>query len=315
VETKEIKVEEFIQEKIQEIKDELKDKEVLVATSGGVDSMTCALLSYKALGEKTNIIFIDDGLMRNSDKKRVIDKLTPFNIKVEVIEAQQDFFNALKDKTDPEEKRKAFRQTFYDTLAKAVKKRGAQSLIQGTIAADIKETKNKIKTQHNILSQIGIDPEEHFGFKIVEPLRDLYKHQVREVAKALGFSEKVYAQMPFPGPGFATRIVGEVTPEKTKILREATEIVEEEIENLNPFQAFAVLLNDKATGIRKGKRSFGNIIVVRSVDSKDAITAAVTKVPWKILEKIRDRIIENIPSVIKILFDITPKPPSTIEYI
>ncbi|MBT9145501.1 MAG: GMP synthase (glutamine-hydrolyzing) [candidate division WS2 bacterium] len=121
--------------------------------------------------------------------------------------------------------------------------------------------------------------------------------------------------MPFPGPGLATRIIGEVTPRRVKVLRQATEIVEEEIKELRPFQAFAVLLKDKATGIRGGKRFFGNIIVVRSVESKDAMTASVTRVPWRILEKIRDRITEEVPQVIKVLFDITPKPPSTIEFI
>jgi len=146
-------------------------------------------------------------------------------------------------------------------------------------------------------------------------LREIFKFQVREVAKQLGFSPKVYQQMPFPGPGLATRIVGEVTPQKVKILRKAVEIVEEETKGLKPFQAFAVLLNDKATGIRKGKRSFGNIVVIRSVKSKDAMTASVTKIPWPILERIRNRIIRQIPEVVKVLYDITPKPPSTIEYI
>jgi GMP synthase (glutamine-hydrolysing) len=131
----------------------------------------------------------------------------------------------------------------------------------------------------------------------------------------MGFSSRVYKQMPFPGPGLATRVIGEVTPQRVKILRRATTIVEEEIAKLKPFQALAVLLNDKATGMKNKKRVFGNIIVIRSVESKDAMTASVTKVPWQILEKIRDRILSEIPEVIKVLFDITPKPPSTIEYI
>jgi GMP synthase (glutamine-hydrolysing) len=305
----------FINEKLEEIKKEVGDGGALVATSGGVDSMVCALLSYKALGKRAVILFIDDGLMRESDKKRVREELKPFGITVKILNAQKDFFKAIKGKEDPEEKRKAFRQVFYKTLGKAVKQNKVESLIQGTIAADIIETGNKIKTQHNILKQIGIDPKKRFGFKVVEPLREIFKHQVRQVAKELGLSPKVYEQMPFPGPGLATRIIGEVTPRKVNVLRRVTEIVEEEIEELRPFQAFAVLLKDKATGIRKGKRFFGNIIVVRSVESKDAITASVTIIPWRILEKIRDRIIEETPQVIKVLFDITPKPPSTIEFI
>ena len=310
-----IQAKRFINEKLEEIKKGVGDRGALVATSGGVDSMTCALLAHKALGKRAVILFMDDGLMRDSDKKRVREELKPFGINVRVLNAQKDFFKALKGKEDPEEKRKVFRHLFYKTLGKAVKQNKVKSLIQGTIAADIIETKGKIKTQHNILKQIGIDPEKQFGFKVVEPLREIFKYQVRQVAKELGFSPGVYKQMPFPGPGLATRIIGEVTPQKVKILRRATEIVEEEIEELRPFQALAVLLNDKATGIRKGKRSFGNIIAVRSVESKDAMTASVTRVPWRILEKIRDRIIEEIPRVVKVLFDITPKPPSTIEYI
>ncbi|MFH1338413.1 MAG: ATP-binding protein [Candidatus Omnitrophota bacterium] len=305
----------FIGEKLKEIKTEVGDKGALVATSGGVDSMVCALLAHKALGRKAAVIFIDDGLMRISDEKRVKTELRPFGVSVKVINAKNDFFRMLKGKQDPEEKRKAFRQLFYKTLGKAVKQNKVDCLIQGTIAADIIETKGKIKTQHNILGQIGIDPKKQFGFKAVEPLREIFKFQVREVAKQLGFSPRVYRQMPFPGPGLATRIVGEVTPAKVKILRKAVEIVEEEVRGLRPFQAFAVLLNDKATGVRKGKRSFGNIIAIRSVESKDAMTASVSKLPWPVLERIRDRIIKQIPQVVKVLYDITPKPPSTIEYI
>ncbi|MFH1577965.1 MAG: ATP-binding protein [Candidatus Omnitrophota bacterium] len=305
----------FIKDKLEEIKKDVGSKGALVATSGGVDSMVCALLSHKALGKKAVILFIDDGLMRTSDEKRVRTELKPFGINVKTLKVEKDFFRALKGKDDPEEKRKAFRNLFYKSLGKAVKQNRVESLIQGTIAADIIETKGRIKTQHNILKQIGIDPKKQFGFKVVEPLREIFKYQVRDVAKKLGFSPKVYKQMPFPGPGLATRIVGEVTPKKVKILKRAVEIVEEEVEGLKPFQAFAVLLNDRATGIKNGKRAFGNIIAIRSVESKDAMTASVTRIPWPILERIRDRIIKEIPEVVKVVYDITPKPPSTIEYI
>ena len=305
----------FIDDKIKQIRNETQDKGALVATSGGVDSMVCAVLAHKALGKKAIILFIDDGLMRVSDEKRVRQELEPFGIKIRVLRVANQFFKALKDKNDPEDKRKAFRNLFYQTLGKAVKRNRIECLIQGTIAADIIETKGKIKTQHNILQQIGIDPRRQFGFKVIEPLREIFKYQVRAVAKQLGFSPRVYRQMPFPGPGLATRIVGAVTPEKVKILRKAVEIVEDEIQRLRPFQAFAVLLNDKATGIKRGRRSFGNIIAIRSVESKDAMTASITKVPWGILERMRDRIIDEVPGVVKVLYDITPKPPSTIEYI
>jgi GMP synthase (glutamine-hydrolysing) len=309
------KAKEFINKKLEGIRKEAGDKRALVATSGGVDSMACALLAHKALGNRAAVLFIDDGLMRENDEKRARNALKPFGIKLITINAQREFFKALKAKLDPEEKRRAFRRIFYETLARAVKQNRAGILIQGTIAADIIETRAGIKTQHNILKQIGIDPKKQFGFKVIEPLREIFKFQVREVAKGLGFPARVYRQMPFPGPGLATRVIGEVTPKRVKLLRRATSIVEEEIEKLRPFQALAVLLNDKATGIKNKKRVFGNIIVVRSVESKDAMTASVTSVPWGVLEKIRDRIIKEIPEVVKVLFDITPKPPSTIEYI
>jgi len=310
-----LKPKQFIRKKLAEIKKEVGNRRTLVATSGGVDSMTCAALAHRALGRRATILFIDDGLMRENDERKARRELKSLGINLKTMDAQRDFFKALKGKEDPEKKRKAFREEFYQTLGRAVKKNKAESLIQGTIAADIIETKAGIKTQHNILGQIGIDPKKRFGFKVVEPLRELFKYQVREVAREMGFSSRVYKQMPFPGPGLATRVIGEVTPARVKILRRATTIVEEEIAKLKPFQALAVLLNDKATGMKNKKRVFGNIIVIRSVESKDAMTASVTKVPWQILERIRDRILSEIPEVIKVLFDITPKPPSTIEYI
>jgi GMP synthase (glutamine-hydrolysing) len=190
----------------------------------------------------------------------------------------------------------------------------ANFLIQGTIAADIKETKEGIKTQHNVLSQVGINPKK-YGFEVIEPLRNLYKPEVRMIAKRLGLPKKIFGRMPFPGPGLALRVIGKVTPERIKIVREATAIVEKKLERFLPFQCFAVLLSDKATGIRDKKRAFGNIIVIRSVDSEDAMTACPTKIPLEILFDLQKKICQKIPSVTKVLYDLTPKPPSTIEYI
>ncbi|RLI91495.1 MAG: glutamine-hydrolyzing GMP synthase subunit GuaA [Candidatus Altiarchaeales archaeon] len=305
----------FIEEKSKELKDTIGDEKAICATSGGVDSMTCALLAHKVIGDQLTTLFIDDGLMRENEPETVTKWLRDNKINVKLINAGNDFFAALKGIEDPEEKRKVFRDTFYKTLGRAVKESGASFMIQGTIAADIVETKGGIKTQHNVLEQIGISPEK-YGLRILEPLREIYKPQVREVAKELGLPEEYHQRMPFPGPGLATRIIGEVTPERVTILRKATEIVEEEIlKELKPFQAFAVLLNDRATGVVGGKRAFGNIIVVRSVESKDAMTATVTEIPWKTLQRIRERICEEIPEVTRVLYDITPKPPGTIEYI
>ncbi|MCK4245411.1 MAG: glutamine-hydrolyzing GMP synthase subunit GuaA [Candidatus Omnitrophica bacterium] len=304
----------FVKEKIVEIKKEVGSGKALCALSGGVDSTVAAVLAHQVLGNRLLSLFIDDGLMRENEAKDVTTIFNARGIRTEVLSAQNNFFKALKDIEDPEEKRKAFRNIFYRTLGSAVKRERADYLIQGTIAADISETKKGIKTQHNVLGQIGLSPKK-YGLKIIEPLRTLYKDQVREVARSLGLPKKLSERMPFPGPGLATRVIGEVTPERVKMVRKATKIVEDEIKKLKPFQTFAVLLRDKATGIAKGKRHFGNIIVIRSVESKDAITAKVTKVPWRILEKIEKRIIKEIPSVVKVLYDLTPKPPSTIEYI
>jgi len=306
----------YISQRVKEIVSVVGKKKALVATSGGVDSVTCAVLAHRAIGNKVAILFIDDGLMRQNEGLKVKKDLRKLGINVRIMNAQSDFFRALKRIEDPEEKRKAFRDTFYKSLGKAVRMSGASFMIQGTIAADIKETKAGVKTQHNVLQQIGISPKK-YGLQILEPLKDLYKFEVRMVARALGIPREYSERMPFPGPGLATRVVGEVNPQRVKTLRGATVIVEEEIKKakIKPFQAFAVLLKDKATGVKKGNRVFGEIIVVRSINSKDAITAKVTRIPWQVLERIQKRICLEIPNVIKVLFDITPKPPSTIEYI
>lgn len=304
----------FINEQIETIKKKVGNKIALCATSGGVDSMVCAALAHRALGRRLIALFIDDGLMRENEPEQVTTILRKLGIKTVVINVANDFFKALKWKKNPEDMRRAFRDAFYKTLGRAVRRFKAEFLIQGTIAADIKETKDKIKSQHNVLSQIGINPKR-YGLSIIEPLVQLYKPDVRKVGKALGLPKSVYERMPFPGPGLATRVVGEVTPQRVRIVRKATAIVEKEIKRLKPFQAFAVLLNDRATGVVKGKRKLGNIIVIRSVESKNAMTAQPTEIPYSILKKIQRRIVREIPAVTKALYDITPKPPSTIEYI
>jgi len=309
-----MKVERFIKYQILKIKKEVDDQKAVVACSGGVDSVTCTILGQKALGNNLVAVFIDDGLMREGEPKEVVELLRKFGVKTKLIRAQRRFFQALKGKIDPEKKRKAFREVFYQVLGETVKKEKAKFLIQGTIKADVIETKGKIKTQHNVLEQIGINPKK-YGLSIVEPLKALFKPDVRKVARNLGLPKEVWDRMPFPGPGLATRIVGEVTPKKTKIIRKATRIVEEELTKYFPFQAFAVLLADKATGVTKGRRTFGNIIVIRSVDSKDVIKASVSKIPLAKLCQIQRRIVGEVPEVNRVLFDLTPKPPATIEYV
>ena len=307
----------FIEERIEEIRRIVGPGKAINALSGGVDSSTVTLLGHRAIGDRLKTVFVDTGVMREGEPEQVIGTFKKMGVTVHLVEAQQEFFKAFKGILDPEEKRRAFRNTFYNVLGRTAKERGATFLLQGTIAADISETRRGVKTQHNILEQIGIDPQI-FGFKVIEPLRDLYKDGVREVAKALGLPQEVFEKMPFPGPGLSTRVIGEVTPEKIAVVRRAVKIVEEEVEPLKPFQAFAVLLSDRATGVtggEEGRRSFGDIIAIRSVESKDAIRAEVTEIPWELLKKIQKRITAEIPSVIKVLYDLTPKPPSTIEYI
>jgi len=305
----------FIEDKIREIKATVGSGRAISALSGGVDSSTCTALAHRALGDQLKVIFIDDGLMREGEPQEVVRVFGNLGIRVETIDAQKAFFKALKGKLDPEDKRKAFRQTFYEVFGKAVKKSKCRYLIQGTIAADIIETKGGVKTQHNILEQIGINPEKGFGFKVVEPIKELFKPDVRKVAKALALPKSVYLRMPFPGPGLMARVVGEVTPARVAIVRRATRIVEEGMRPYQPFQAFAVLLEDRGTGVEDGKRKFGEIIVIRSVESKNAMTARPTWVRWGRLKKMARRITAEIPSVTRVCYELTGKPPATIEYI
>ena len=304
----------FIEKEKQRLRKKVGKEKAIVATSGGVDSTACAMLAHKVLGNKLKVVFIDDGLMRQDEGESVKALLKKKGINLIILNKQKEFFSSLKGLTDPEKKRKAFRDTFYKVLGRAIKDYKARFLIQGTIAADILETKKKIKTQHNVLSQIKIDPSK-YGLEIIEPLKTIYKPEVRLVAKALGLPNQIHQRMPFPGPGLLCRVIDEVVPSRVEIVRQATQIVEKHVKNLKPFQAFAVLLNDKATGISKGKRLFGNIIVIRSVESKDALKAKPTEIPYPVLDKIQSEICQKIPSTVKVLYDLTPKPPSTIEYI
>jgi len=305
----------FIDDQVDEIRKAVGDGKAISALSGGVDSSVSTILAHRALGRRLKSVFIDNGLMRTGEPEEVVGVFSGLGIPVEVADKKKEFFAALKGKTDPEEKRKAFRYAFYKAFGREVMKSKARFLIQGTIAADIIETQKGVKTQHNILEQIGIDPEGGFGFKVIEPIKDLFKHEVREVGRALGLPAAIYGRMPFPGPALATRIIGEVTVEKVDIIRKATRIVEEELEAVKPFQAFAVLMNDMGTGIEAGSRKFGRIIIIRSVESRDAMTAQPTRLPWERLMKVTARIIEEVPGVTRVAYELTPKPPATIEYI
>ncbi len=304
-----------IEEKVAEIKEAIGNGTAVNALSGGVDSSAVTVLAHRAIGDNLKTYFIDNGLMREDEPASVVSAFREMGIKVELIDAQKKFLGALKSLIDPEEKRQAITDTFYrDIFSRLVKESGAKVLLQGTILTDIEETVAGIKRQHNILTQLGIDTEKEYGYEIIEPLKELRKDGVREVAKLLGMPEGMYKRIPFPGPALATRIVGEITEEKLVLVRKATVIVEEELKETGAFQYFAVLLHDRATGIREGKREFGNIIVVRCIESVDARAAEPTELSWDILRRLQGRIAE-IPGVSRVLYDLTPKPPATVEYV
>jgi GMP synthase (glutamine-hydrolysing) len=303
----------FIKNSIEEIRKTVGESRVISACSGGVDSTVATYLVHKAAGQKLVAVFIDDGLRREGEPEFVVRVLKGFGIKTRFVDAKAGFFAVFKGKTDAEEKRKAFRDKFYSTLGKVAKEEKIDYIVQGTIKADVIETVQGIKSQHNVLSQIGINPEI-YGYKILEPLRDLFKPDVRKVGRELGLPKEISERMPFPGPALSLRVLGEVTPERVAIVRKATQIVEEETRNLKTFQSFAVLHNDKATGIKGGRRLYGDIITVRVVDSDDAVVAKASQVPNETLRKVAERITQEIPTVVRCLYDLTDKPPATIEF-
>ena len=304
---------EFIEKTIVEIKEIVGDNKVISACSGGVDSMTATYLVHKAVGDNLVAVFINDGLRREGEPEFVVENLRKWGINTRSIDAKKEFFQIFKGKTDPEEKRKAFRDKFYKTFGKVAKAENVKFIVQGTIKADIMETVQGIKSQHNVLEQIGIDPQT-YGYSILEPLKELFKPGVRKVARELGLSKEISERMPFPGPALSLRVLGEVTPEKIAIVRKATQIVEAETLSLGTFQNFAVLHNDKATGIKNGKRVYGNIITIRVVVSEDAVTAKAKEIAYETLFKIAHRITDELPTVVRCLYDVTDKPPATIEF-
>jgi GMP synthase (glutamine-hydrolysing) len=305
----------FIQEQIAEIKNEVGGGIALNAVSGGVDSSVVTVLAHRALGEQLKTIFVDNALMREGEPQRVVGTFARMGIPVELVDARQDFLRALQGLTDPELKRQAITNTFYrDVFVAAARRFGAKFLFHGTILTDIEETVAGIKRQHNILTQLGLNTEEAYGYRVIEPLKTLRKDGVRALAKELGLPDEIARRIPFPGPALAARVVGEVTEERLATVRAATAIVEEELGATGAFQYLAVLLNDYATGIRSGKREFGQIIVVRCIDSVDAREATVRELPWEILHRLTRRI-TALPGVNRCLYDLTPKPPATVEYV
>lgn len=305
----------FIAQKAKEISEAVGDGIAVNALSGGVDSSAVTLLGHKALGKRLKTYFIDNGLMREGEPRFVVNTFRKLGVKVELIDAKRAFFAALKGITDPEEKRqKGITDVFYkDVFAKLVKQSGARFLLQGTILTDVDETVAGIKRQHNVLEQLGIDTEDAYGYTVLEPLIQLRKPAVRKVAKALGLPASISQRPPFPGPALTARVIGEATPARIALVRKATTIVETAFKASGSFQCMAILHEDRVTGIRDGKREFGYQIELRFWDTKDAVTATPTKLPWATLTRLARRMTTEAPGVVSVTYNITPKPPVTME--
>jgi len=293
---------------------------VLCGVSGGIDSTVVALLIDRAIGDRLKCVFVNNGVLRLDEEKEIEDMFkNNFKVNFNLIDASEQFLGKLKGISDPEEKRKIIGNEFIRVFSDFAEKNGPFDwLAQGTLYPDVIESgvskgpASVIKSHHNV----GGLPES-LNLKILEPLRELYKDEVREVAKILGVPEKLFMRHPFPGPGLAVRIIGEITPKKLEICKVASKIVEEELEKAELFdkvwQAYATVGDDKAVGVVGDERKYGNIVMVRVVDSIDAMTADWTRLPHGVLEKISNRITNEIEDVTWVTYAISSKPPATIE--
>jgi len=315
----------FIEQQVKEIREKVGTDKVLLALSGGVDSTTVAALINKAIGDKLVCMFIDQGFMRKNEAKKINDLFTErFKVNFIHINAAKKFFSQLKDVVDPEKKRKIIGENFIRTFEEEAKKLGEiPYLAQGTLYPDVIESAvpgtttgkvaKKIKTHHNV----GGLPEK-MGFKLIEPLRLLFKDEVRALGKELGVPEDIISRQPFPGPGLSIRIIGEVTEERVKILQEVDDIVVSEIKGAGFYkklwQSFGVLLPIRTVGVMGDKRTYLNTVAIRAVTSTDAMTADWARLPYDLLEKISNRIVNEVPEVNRVVYDISSKPPSTIEW-
>jgi GMP synthase (glutamine-hydrolysing) len=309
----------FIENAIDELKKSVGNAKVIMALSGGVDSSVVAALAARAIESNLVAVFVDHGFMREGEPEFVASTFKKFDINFISVNARQRFLKRLEGIIDPEQKRKIIGEEFIRVFEEIANEMGAQYLLQGTIYPDriesgFRKHSDKIKTHHNVA---GLPVKIKFK-KIVEPLKDLYKDEVREVGERLGLPIEIVARQPFPGPGLAVRIVGEVTQEKIDIVRKADKIVREEIErnklDKKLWQYFAVLTDTKSTGVKGDARAYGYTIAVRAVESREAMTASFARISHTILEKISTRIANEIPNVTRVVYDITHKPPATIEW-
>lgn len=304
---------------IEEIKKEVGKGKAIIALSGGVDSSTAALLSSKALGERLTAVFVDTGLMREGEPEKIKVMAERLGINLVQVNAGEIFLAKLKGVGDPEEKRRIIGREFIRAFEGVAKEIGATYLIQGTIYPDRIESGHSkkssiIKTHHNVG---GIPTDIKFK-AVIDPLRDLYKDEVRKLATKLGMPAELVYRQPFPGPGLAVRIMGEVTKEKADMLRKAEAIVSEEIEKQDlrrrPWQYFAILTDTRSTGVKGDSRAYGHVVAVRAVESTEAMTAGFSRLPYETLERISTRITSEMPEVVRVVYDITNKPPATIEW-
>jgi len=389
----------FVESQVQELRKTIGSGKVLAAVSGGVDSTTATTLVRKAVGPNVFSVFIDTGFMRMNEPENTIETLSslPLPLNVEMVDARKRFLTRMRGISDAERKRRLFRATFYQVLSEEARRRGCSFLVQGTIAPDWIETRGGIKTQHNVLSQIGIDPERRYGFRVLEPLVELYKFQVREVAKAIGIHEELLQRQPFPGPGLSVRVVGAISEKKLEALRKADLIVRRHLDSKGCDQCFTAILDrrirkdrmtkkaemelrgplgsyadrvsvgllvNRATGMEGGARRYGKvlafsltgkgglvvppikeavraqdivvkrlpgichvlvetarslsrapyIVAIRAVQTKDFMTADVSELDPSLLMETSQTILEKCPQVSRAYYDVTPKPPATIEF-
>jgi GMP synthase (glutamine-hydrolysing) len=362
--------ESFSEEKVKEIREEVRGSKVIAAVSGGVDSTTAAVLAYRALGDRLIPVMLDTGFLRRGEAERVKYLLKDL-LPLQVVKAEDHFVSRVRGLRDAEEKRKSFREEFYSQISTLASAHSAEYLVQGTIAADWVETQGGIKTQHNVLSQIGIDTKRIYGFKLLEPLADLYKDEVRQLATYLGLPKEITNRQPFPGPGLLVRVPGEISREKVELCRSATEIVERELEGLSQY--FAVVFEAegtvekslskevgrevkvygiRATGVKGDVRQYGKVVsvngsldytelrrivsklsshdithvlyrlrqgegkyavVIRAVVTEDFMTADFAEIVESKLYKIAEDV-SRLNGVAEVLYDVTSKPPATIEF-
>lgn len=302
-----LNVDKFVEDAVNEIKSKVKGGRAIIALSGGVDSSVCAKLSNMAIGDKLTAVYVDTGLMREGETKQIQNAFKDTNLLV--VNAKDEFFDALKGVVDPEEKRKIIGKHFVKVFERVAKEIEADYLLQGTIYPDIIESMGGIKSHHNV----GGFPIDYSFKDVIEPLRDLYKDEVREVAHKIGLPEEIAERMPFPGPGLAVRVIGEINEENIEVVRKATKIVEDELEKYEKWQAFAAVVG-KATGVKGDIRVWGYIVAIRAVGSRDGMTADPLDIEYEVLRKLALKITGEIPEVARVVYDITPKPPSTIEF-